>query len=54
MKKKAARKRKKLSLEDLADLAMKQAARKVIEENRRFGEPLIVMENGRVKKIPLD
>lgn len=38
----------------VAELAMKQAARKVIEENRRFGEPLIVRENGRVKKIPLN
>jgi len=32
---------------------MAQAARKVVEENRRWGEPLIVWENGRVKKIPL-
>lgn len=51
MKKKARRKKQK-SLQELAELAMVQAARKVREENRRFGEPLIVMENGRLKKIP--
>ena len=36
----------------LADRAMKAAARKVIEENIRFNEPLIVWQNGRIKKIP--
>ena len=52
MKSKTSKKKKK-TLEELADLAMKQAARKVVEENKRFGEPLIVWENGRVKKVPL-
>ena len=51
--KKPARKKKQKSLEKLADLAMAQAARKVVEENKRWGEPLIVRENGLVKKIPL-
>ena len=37
----------------LAELAMQAAARKVREENKRLGEPLIVAdENGNVKFIP--
>ena len=51
--KKKPRKRKEKTLSELAELAMKQAARKVIEENKRFCEPLIVWENGKVRKIPL-
>jgi hypothetical protein len=50
--KRKVRQKKQKSLQDLAELAMIQAARKVREENKRFGEPLIVMENGRLKKIP--
>lgn len=51
--KKPRKKKKQKTLEELADLAMAQAARKVVEENKRWGEPLIVWEDGRVKKIPL-
>lgn len=52
--KKPTRKRRapKGSLVKLAERAMKSAAKKVIEENKRFGEPLIVWENGRIKKNP--
>ena len=50
--KKPARKRPLALFEKLADKAMQAAARKVREENKRLGEPLIVSENGKLKKIP--
>ena len=46
------RPKKEKSMQELAALAMVSAARKLRAENKRFGEPLIVMENGRIKKIP--
>ena len=40
------------SLPELTRLAMLQAAKRAREENKRFGEPLIVWENNKIKKIP--
>ena len=48
------RKRKLTALEKLAEKAMQAAAKNVIQENKRFGEPLIVFENGKVRKIPIN
>lgn len=50
--KKASRKRPLTHLEKLAEQAMQAAARKVRAENKRLGEPLIVTEDGKLKKIP--
>ena len=50
--KKRSPKRKLTRLEKLSEQAMLSAARKVREENKRLGEPLIVYENGKLKKIP--
>ena len=41
------------NLQELTRLAMLQAARRVREENKRFGEPLIVWEDGKIKEIPV-
>lgn len=51
MKKKPRRKKQK-TMQELAELAMIEAHRKLREENKRLGLPLIVFENGRIKKIP--
>ena len=50
MKKK---KKKRMTILDKAEAAMKEAVRKVVEEHRREGRPLAVWEKGRVKKIRL-
>jgi hypothetical protein len=42
------------NLTKLADAAFRQAARKVIERARETGTPLIVWENGEIKRIPAD
>ena len=39
-------------MEKLAEAAMQAAALKVRMENKLLGEPLIVAENGKLKKIP--
>ncbi len=47
-------KKKKLSLQDKAELAMKSAVRKVIKEHKKSGRPLAVWKNGKVVRIPAD
>lgn len=42
---------KRLSLQDKAELAMKEAVRKVIERHKETGRPLAVWENGKVRYI---
>ena len=37
-----------------AELALKAAVGKVIEEHRRTGEPLVLWRNGRVELVPPD
>lgn len=44
--------KKRLSLVQKADLAMKSAVRKVIAEHKKSGRPLVVWKNGKVVRIP--
>ncbi|OGX38515.1 MAG: hypothetical protein A3G91_04400 [Omnitrophica WOR_2 bacterium RIFCSPLOWO2_12_FULL_50_9] len=43
--------KKRLSLQDKAELAMKEAVRKVVERHKKTGRPLAVWENGKVRHI---
>ncbi len=43
--------KKKKTILDKAELAMKKAIRKVVAEHKKSGMPLSVWENGRVKKL---
>jgi len=43
--------RKRMTLQEKAEEAMKKAVEKVIEEHKKSGLPLVVWEKGRVKKI---
>ncbi len=40
-----------LTLHEKAELAMKKAVEKVVEQHKKEGRPLAVWENGRVKRI---
>jgi hypothetical protein len=42
------------SVPDLAEAALRAAARKVVEEARRTGSTVAVWRNGRVEEIPAD
>ena len=44
--------KRKLTLFDKAELAMKAAIKKVVEQHKKDSRPLVVWENGKVKKIP--
>ncbi|MDD3295776.1 MAG: hypothetical protein PHU64_00260 [Candidatus Omnitrophica bacterium] len=44
-------KKKRLTILDKAELAMKQAIKKVVAQHKKDGRPLAVWENGRVKRI---
>jgi hypothetical protein len=43
--------KKRMTIMDKAEAAMKKAVKKVIAEHKKLGLPLAVWENGRVKKI---
>ena len=43
--------KKRMSILDKAEAAMKEAIRKVVAEHKRSGRPLAIWENGRVKKV---
>jgi len=43
--------KKRLSILDKAELAMKKAVKKVVAQHKKDGRPLFVWENGRVKKV---
>jgi hypothetical protein len=43
--------KKRLSLQDKAELALKVAVRKVVERHKKSGRPLAVWKNGRVVRI---
>lgn len=47
-------KRRNEGLTSKADAAFRQAARKVIQIARQTGTPIVVWEEGQVKKIPPD
>ena len=44
--------KKRLSLQDKAELAMKKAIRQVIVEHKKSGRPLAVWKNGKTVYIP--
>jgi len=43
--------RKRMTILDKAELAMKEAIRKVVKEHKRDGRPLMVWKDGKVKKL---
>lgn len=45
--------KKRLTLHEKAQLAMKKAIRKVIAQHKKDGLPLMIWKNGKVKKINL-
>ena len=43
--------KKRPTILDKAEAAMKKAIKKVVADHKRSGQPLAVWENGRVKKV---
>lgn len=43
--------KKRLTLHEKADLAMKEAVKKVVAQHKKDGRPLAIWENGKVKKV---
>lgn len=43
--------KKRLAIQDKAELAMKKAVKKVIAQHKKDGRPLAMWENGKVKKV---
>ena len=43
--------KKRLTVLDKAELAMKQAVKKVIAQHKKEGLPLVIWGNGKVKKV---
>lgn len=43
--------KKRLTIQDKAELAMKAAVRKVVAEHKKSGRPMAIWGNGKVKKI---
>lgn len=43
--------KKRMTIQDKAEAAMKKAVKKVVSQHKKDGRPLAVWENGRVKKI---
>jgi hypothetical protein len=43
--------KKKMSLQDKAEAAMKEAVRQVVESHKKTGRPLAIWENGKVIRI---
>lgn len=43
--------KKRMSLQDKAEAALKKAVREVVEQHRKTGRPLAVWEKGRVVRI---
>jgi hypothetical protein len=46
--------KKKLSLQDKAELAMKEAIKEVVARHKKTGRPLAVWEKGKVVRISAD
>ncbi|MFC1595859.1 hypothetical protein ACFL4D_01070 [Candidatus Margulisiibacteriota bacterium] len=44
-------KKEELSILDKAEAAMKKAVKKVVAQHKKDGRPLVVWQNGKVKKI---
>ena len=43
--------KKRMSLQDKAEAALKKAVRRVVEQHKKSGRPLAVWENGKVVRI---
>ena len=43
--------KKRMSLQDKAILALKEAVKGVVARHKKTGRPLIIWENGKVKRI---
>ncbi len=43
--------KKRMSLQDKAEAALKEAVRKVVERHKKTGRPLSIWQNGKVVKI---
>ncbi|MEA3489244.1 MAG: hypothetical protein U9R44_02740 [Candidatus Omnitrophota bacterium] len=43
--------KKRLTIQDKAELAIKKAIKGVIERHKKSGRPLVIWENGKVKKV---
>ncbi|HNQ51070.1 MAG TPA: hypothetical protein PLP56_07590 [Candidatus Omnitrophota bacterium] len=43
--------RKRMSLQDKAEAAMKKAIRQVVAQHKKTGRPLAIWENGKVTRI---
>jgi len=43
--------RRKMDILDKAEAAMEKAIKKVVAQHKKDGRPLVVWENGKVKKI---
>ncbi len=46
--------KKRITLQDKAELAMKSAIRQVVEDHKKSGRPLAVWKNGRTIQISPD
>jgi len=45
--------KKRLSMQDKAELAMKVAVKKVVAEHKKTGRPLAIWKNGRAVNVPI-
>ena len=43
--------KRKMSLQDMAEAALKKAVRQVVERHKETGRPLFIWKNGKVAKI---
>ncbi|MDD4295268.1 MAG: hypothetical protein PHP69_07160 [Candidatus Omnitrophica bacterium] len=43
--------KKRMTIQDKAELAMKKAVKKVVAQHKKDGRPLAVWENGKVRKV---
>ena len=43
--------KKRMTIQDKAEAAMKKAVKKVVEEHKKSGRPLMVWKDGRVKQV---
>ena len=43
--------KKRMTLQDKAEVAIKKAVSQVVAQHKKDGRPLVVWENGKVKKI---
>jgi len=46
--------KKRLSIQDKAERAMKAAVRKVVAEHKKSGRPLAIWKNGKAVNVPAD